>query len=162
MRYSDLIITECYNGPGWGDTFSLQGCHKHCKGCFNPETWDFLKGKEFTPIILEKLIENMSFPYITRLSIQGGEPLCLENISLTYLVCKAVKEKYPNKKIYIWTGYLIEDLLKIDNKELQEILSGKYADVLIDGPFIEEQKDLTLFMRGSKNQRIIELPFKQY
>lgn len=157
MKYASLITSECYNGPGWGATFALQGCPHHCTGCFNPETWDFSGGKEFTPEILNEISIALSPDYITRLSIQGGEPLCQENLFLTALVCEQVRAKYPNKKIYLWTGYTKEELETSCDPKMKRILDGSYVDVLIDGPFIQAEKDTTLFMRGSKNQRIIEL-----
>lgn len=157
MKYASLITSECYNGPGWGATFALQGCPHHCPGCFNPETWDFSGGKEFTPEILNEISIALSPDYITRLSIQGGEPLCRENLFLTALVCEQVRAKYPNKKIYLWTGYTKEELETSCDPKMKRILDGSYVDVLIDGPFVQAEKDTTLFMRGSKNQRIIEL-----
>ena len=157
MKYASSITSECYNGPGWGATFALQGCPHHCPGCFNPETWDFSGGKEFTPDVLNEITQALSPDYITRLSIQGGEPLCQENLFLTSLVCETVRNKYPNIKIYIWTGYTLDELKESCDPKMKRILDGSYADVLIDGPFIEAEKDVSLFMRGSKNQNIIHL-----
>lgn len=157
MKYASLITSECYNGPGWGATFALQGCPHHCPGCFNPETWDFSSGKEFTPDVLNEITQALSPDYITRFSIQGGEPLCQENLFLTSLVCETVRNKYPNIKIYIWTGYTLNELKENCDPKMKRILDGSYADVLIDGPFVEAEKDISLFMRGSKNQNIIHL-----
>lgn len=157
MRYADMILDECYNGPHWGCTFAVQGCHKCCPGCFNPETWDFDGGKEFNSDVLYDLIKALSKPYIKRLSIQGGEPLCKENLFITCLICDTIRRKYPDIKIYIWTGYTKEELEETTDPKIKKILDGTYADYLIDGPFIEAEKDLSLFMRGSKNQRIIKL-----
>ena len=157
MKYASVITSECYNGPGWGATFALQGCPHCCPGCFNPETWDFSGGKEFTPETLNEISNALSPDYITRLSIQGGEPLCRENLFLTTLVCDMARSKHPEVKIYIWTGYTKEELEQSCDPKMSRILDGTYADVLIDGPFIQAEKDTTLFMRGSKNQRIIEL-----
>lgn len=157
MKYASLITSECYNGPGWGATFALQGCPHHCPGCFNPETWDFSGGKEFTPDMLGEIAKALSPEYITRFSIQGGEPLCRENIFLTCLVCDMVRTKYPDIKIYLWTGYTLDELKLETDPKMKRILDGTYVDVLIDGRFIEAEKDTTLFMRGSKNQNIIHL-----
>lgn len=157
MKYAELITTECYNGPGWGATFALQGCPHRCPGCFNPETWDFNGGKEFTPDTLEEIHKAMSREFITRFSVQGGEPLCQENLFLTTLICDTIRNKYPNVKIYIWTGYTKEELECSSDPKMKRFLNGTYCDVLIDGPFIEAQKDSSLFMRGSTNQNIIEL-----
>lgn len=157
MKYANLITSECYNGPGWGATFALQGCPHHCSGCFNPETWDFSGGKEFTPEVLGEITQALAPEYITRFSIQGGEPLAPENIFLTSLVCEHVRSKYPNIKIYLWTGYTFDELKDSSDSKMKHILDGSYVDVLIDGPFIESEKDVSLFMRGSKNQNIIYL-----
>lgn len=157
MKYANLITSECYNGPGWGATFALQGCPHHCPGCFNPETWDFSGGKEFTPEVLGEITQALAPEYITRFSIQGGEPLAPENIFLTSLVCEHVRSKYPDIKIYLWTGYTFDELKDSSDSKMKRILDGSYVDILIDGPFIESEKDVSLFMRGSKNQNIIYL-----
>ena len=160
MKYAGLIKNDVANAPGICVSFYVQGCPHHCVGCFNPETWGFDGGKEFTPETLNEIIAGLTANGVKRnLCILGGEPLCNENAFLTLLVIREVKAKLPDTKIYIWTGYLFEDLMKSSNPYIKEILN--LADVLIDGPFIQEQKDLTLHMRGSKNQRIIELDFQK-
>lgn len=127
-----------------------------CHGCHNPETWDFDGGKEFTPKVLEEIVEALTANNITRsLCIMGGEPLCEENLFLTNLVISHIREKVPGVKVYVWTGFLYENLLKKSNPLLQKIL--ELTDVLIDGPYIEELRDITLPMRGSSNQRVINL-----
>ena len=127
-----------------------------CHGCHNPETWDFNGGKEFTPQVLDTIVEALTANGITRsLAIMGGEPLCEENLFMTLLVISHVREKLPWVKIYVWTGFYYENLLKNSNPHLQKILEG--VNVLIDGPYIESLRDITLPMRGSSNQRIIEL-----
>lgn len=156
MRYSGLIRNDLAAAPGISVTFFTQGCPHKCKGCHNPETWDFNGGKEFTPKVLDEIYEALYANGIERsFCVMGGEPLCEENTFLTLLVVKAVKEKCPNVKIYIWTGYYYEDLIKIGNNHILQILS--LADYLIDGPYVEAKKDLTLKMRGSSNQNIIDL-----
>lgn len=141
--------------PGLCVSFFTQGCPHHCKGCHNPETWSFTGGKEFTQDTLHEILEALDANGISRsLCIMGGEPLCEENVFLTNLVISYVKDKRPQTKIYVWTGYTYEELLKMDNTKVFQCL--KNTDVLIDGPYIEEQRDVTLLMRGSTNQRIIE------
>ncbi len=158
MKYADIILNDVANAPGVCVSFYVQGCPHHCPGCFNPGTWDFEGGKEFTNETLETIINGLTANGIQRsLAILGGEPMCDENIFLTLLVIKEAKRKVPNVKVYIWTGYILEDLLKSSNPHVLEVLQS--ADVLIDGPFIQEQRDITLKMRGSKNQRVIELDF---
>ena len=156
MKYAGLIRNDFSAAPGVSTTFFVQGCPFHCEGCHNKDTWDFGGGKEFTPQTLDDIINALTANNISRnLCIMGGEPLCQENQFLTHLIIKTVKEQLPKTKIYIWTGYLYEDLLKNPNPHLEEILS--LSDVLIDGPYIASLRDITLQMRGSSNQRIIEL-----
>lgn len=127
-----------------------------CPGCHNPETWNFEGGKEFTYDTLNEILTALTANNIKRnLCIMGGEPLCPENEFLTLLIVKTVREKYPEVKIYIWTGYYYEELLKQTSSHLAQILEK--ADVLVDGPYIEAKRDLTLKMRGSSNQSIINL-----
>lgn len=158
MRYSGLIKNDVAAAPGVSVTFFTQGCPHHCKHCFNPETWDYNGGKEFTNETLEEIITALEKNNIQRnLCLMGGEPLCPENAFQTLLIINTVKQKIPNTKIYIWTGYLLEDLLEENRIYIKEILQK--ADVLIDGPYIHEERDITLQMRGSKNQRILKLDF---
>ena len=159
MRYAGLNKNDFTAAPGVSVSFFTQGCPFHCPGCHNPETWCFDGGKEFTPQVLDEIIEALTANGISRsLAVMGGEPLCEENEFLTLLVISQVKEKLPETKIYVWTGFLYEDLLKNSSPHLQKILSE--IDVLIDGPYIESLRDITLPMRGSSNQRIINLTNK--
>lgn len=159
MQYSGLILNDIAAAPGLCVSFFTQGCPHRCKGCHNPDTWSFEGGKEFTSKTLSDIISGLTANGIQRnLCIMGGEPLCDENAFLTYLVIKEVKEKVPEAKIYIWSGYLYEDLKNYSHPKAKECLS--LADVLIDGPYIEEERDITLPMRGSRNQRVIDLKKK--
>lgn len=159
MRYSGIIKNDLAAAPGVSLTFFTQGCPHHCPGCHNPNSWSFDGGEEFTPDTLQEIIEGLHENNINRpLCIMGGEPLCQENLFLVALIIKEVKEKFPDTPIYIWTGYLYEDLLKNDNVRLKYILER--TDYLIDGPYIESLRDLTLPMRGSSNQRIFDLTNK--
>lgn len=127
-----------------------------CKGCHNPETWDFDGGKDFTPQVLNEIVAALTANGINRsFCLMGGEPLCDENLELAALVLSHIREKVPGTKVYIWTGFIYENLLKKQSPELQKIL--EMADVLVDGPYIEELRDITLPLRGSSNQRIINL-----
>lgn len=156
MKYAGLLKNDFSAAPGVSTTIYLQGCPHRCEGCHNPETWDFDGGKEFTQQTLDNIIKSLNDNNISRnLCIMGGEPLCPENEFLTLLIIKTIKEQLPDVKVYIWTGYLYEDLLKINNNHLADIL--KLTDVLIDGPYVQELRDISLFMRGSSNQRIIYL-----
>lgn len=159
MKYAGIIKNDMSAAPGVSVSFFTQGCPHRCRGCHNPETWDFEKGKEFTNDTLNEIISALSANGIERsLAVMGGEPLCQDNTFLTYLVIKTVKEKLPNTKVYIWTGYYYEDLLKLHDPRVAQIL--ELTDVLIDGPYVEALRDITLPMRGSSNQSIIDLTKK--
>lgn len=159
MKYAGIIKNDMSAAPGISLSFFTQGCPHRCKGCQNPETWDFNGGKEFTPGTLNEIISGLTANGIQRnLCVMGGEPLCDENAFLTYLVVKEVKEKVPEAKIYIWSGYTYEQLQRASHPQVQNTL--ELADYLIDGPYIEEERDITLVMRGSRNQKIIDLSKK--
>jgi anaerobic ribonucleoside-triphosphate reductase activating protein len=160
MKYSGLIRNDLAAAPGISVSFFVQGCPHKCKGCHNPETWDFNGGKEFTQAVLDEIIEALRANDIERsFCVMGGEPLCEENIFLVYLVLQYVKQHLPDTKIYIWTGYYYDELLKRSEPKLHLIL--EMADYLIDGPYVESMRDLSLQMRGSSNQSIIELKGKE-
>ncbi len=152
-RYSAIVPNDVVNGEGVCVSFFVQGCPHHCKGCFNPETWDFKGGQLYTDHIKWEIIKDIGANGLTRnFSILGGEPLDEHNLDMVDEVVTAVRQAYPNIKIFLWTGYTIESLSGCFDQKLGRILNT--IDVLIDGPFIEEQKDLSLKLRGSKNQRI--------
>ena len=156
MRYSCLKKNDIVNGEDVCVSFWVQGCPLRCPGCHNTSIWDFDGGKEFTPQTLEEIISAISANGIQRnFSVLGGEPLCDENLFLTTLVIQEVRKAYPNIKIFVWTGYTYEDLIKKNNPHLNYIFDN--IDYLIDGPDIESLRDITLHLRGSSNQRIINL-----
>ena len=162
MRYAGLIKNDTAAAPGICVTFFVQGCPLRCPGCHNPESWDFDGGKEFTPEVLDEIISGLTANNINRtLCIMGGEPLCPENLFLTTLIIKEVRQRKPDTKIYLWTGYLYEDLLTKEDNKINYILNN--INVLIDGPYIQECRDITQPMRCSTNQRIIDLTkFKNF
>ena len=156
MRYAGLIKDDFTAAPGVCVSVFVQGCPHRCPGCFNPETWDFEGGQELSNDFLEDIVKKLHANNINRrLCIMGGEPLCQENLFLTLLILKTVKEQSPNTELAVWTGYKYEELLKSHNAHLTQIL--ELIDILVDGPFILEQKDTSLAMRGSRNQRIIDI-----
>lgn len=156
MQYAGVIRNDVAAAPGVCYTFFVQGCDRHCPGCHNPETWDFEGGKEFTMATINKVIEGIKANGIQRdFCVMGGEPLADQNLFLTYLMVTAVREEYPDIKIYLWTGYTYEELMERHNHRLDDILAT--IDVIIDGPYIEKERDISLFMRGSRNQRVINL-----
>lgn len=149
MRYNVIRKMDISNGPGVRVAIFMQGCEFHCKNCFNPETWDFNGGKEFTNETIDKVLDLCGKDYVVGLSILGGEPMHPNNIEATKRLAKAFKEKYPNKNIWAWSGFRFEDL---KDKEALE-----YIDVLVDGQYEDELHDPTLKWRGSSNQRVIDV-----
>ncbi len=150
MRYNKIRKMDISNGPGVRVSVFMQGCAFHCKNCFNPETWDFKQGKEFTDEIIDKVLELASKDFIVGLSILGGEPMHPNNIEGTTKLAKLFKEKYPNKTIWCWSGFLFDRDLK--DKEVM-----KYIDVLVDGQYQDELHDFRLKWCGSSNQRVIDV-----
>lgn len=176
MRYAAIRKFDVTNGPGNGVSLFVQGCHFHCYQCFNPETWDFNGGKEWTEDIENKFIELVKRPYITRVSILGGEPLADENVADVSELVSRIKTE-TNKKIWLYTGYTWEYLIK-ENRLMQNYTLDSFVDsdnerqywkylqrhsiislidVLVDGQFIDELKDMNLPFRGSSNQRLIDV-----
>lgn len=156
MRIAKIKPNDIANGEGITTSVWTQGCPHHCKGCFNKETWSFSGGREFTKEDREEVLKMLDLNGIKRnLSILGGEPLCPENIDGVLSLCDYIKTNRPETKIYIWTGYLIEYLI-----EKYGVNIFKNIDVLIDGKFEEENKNITLKLRGSSNQRIINVSEK--
>ena len=156
MKYAGMIKNDIAAGEGVNVSFFVQGCPIHCPGCHNPQAQDFNGGKEFTMDTLNDILYSIGENGIQRnLSIMGGEPLCKENLFLVNLIVSNVLEKYPTIKIYIWTGYTYEELIGRNDEVLNKLLDK--IDYLIDGPFMIEERDITLAMRGSRNQRILNM-----
>lgn len=150
MNYAKIIKNDITNGDGVCVSFWVQGCEIRCPGCHNSSIWGFNGGKPYTNSTVQEIIEAISTNGIIRnFSVLGGEPLAEHNIPMTLDIITKVREAYPNIKIYLWTGYELE---KVINKNTIPIL--KQIDFLIDGPYIEAQRDITLHLRGSKNQKI--------
>ena len=151
MRYNLIRKMDISNGPGVRVAIFLQGCEFHCKNCFNPETWDFNGGKEeFTDDTIKEVLDLCKEDHIKGLSILGGEPMHPKNIEGTTKLAKAFKERYPNKTLWVWSGFLFDKDLKD-----KEVL--KYVDILVDGQYVDELHDFTLKWRGSSNQRVIDV-----
>ena len=152
MHIADLIKNDTVNGEGICVSLWVQGCPPHCKGCHNSEQSDFNGGEyKNNDILLEEIYDAISANGIQRnFSILGGEPLAPQNINDTYYILWKVKQRYPSIKTFVWTGYTLEQLKKMYKDTLLE-----NVDVLIDGPFIKAERDITLKFRGSKNQRIL-------
>lgn len=171
MRYNQIRECDIANGEGIGVALFVQGCRFHCQNCFNHDTWDFNGGKEWTQETEDKLIELANRPYIKRLSILGGEPLADENLDGVLHLVNRFRLLFPNKSIWLYSGYTWEEcqpfseegLLKGSNfaPNLQKILYKRQqiitlCDVMVDGRYIDSQRDITLKWRGSKNQRVID------
>lgn len=149
MYYSKIIPTDIANGPGWRVSLFVSGCRRGCKGCFNKEAWSFTYGKEFTRETVAELDTLLDNPNVRGLSILGGDPFEPENREPVEKLCDYMRRFHPEKDIWVWTGFKYEDIK--DSPILYDI------DVLVDGPFVEELKDLRLPYCGSSNQRVIDI-----
>lgn len=160
MHYGQIKKFDIANGLGVRVSLFVSGCLNHCKNCFQPETWDFNYGRNFSQETIDEILEALAPKYIQGLTVLGGEPFELENQPEVLNLVKQVKEKLPEKNIWCFTGYVLDqDLLEFGKRHgeyTDELLS--YIDVLVDGPFIEEEKNISLHFRGSENQRVIDLP----
>lgn len=170
MRYASIRSLDISNGEGVGVSLFVQGCPFHCKNCFNSETWDFNGGKEWTEKTKNKFMELINRPYIKRVSFLGGECLADQNLDEVLKLVKQIRISYPEKSIWLYTGYNF-NLLNSKYNEYKytpfaanadewltrwEIISN--VDILVDGEYIDEKRDITLKWRGSKNQRVISIP----
>ena len=153
MNYAEIKKVDIANGPGVRVSLFVSGCRNHCKGCFNPETWDFDYGRPFTRATEDEIIKALRPLWIQGLSILGGEPAEEENTAILIPFLKRVRAVLPNKDIWLYSGYTYDSLRD------KEILT--LVDVLVDGPFLLELKDAGLAFRGSRNQRIIDLREKE-
>ena len=150
MKYNLIRKMDISNGPGVRVSIFMQGCTFHCKNCFNTETWDFNNGIEFNDDTINEVLDLCQKDHIKGLSILGGEPMHPNNEEGTAKLAKAFKEKYPNKSVWMWSGYKFDEGLK-DKEAL------KYVDVLVDGTYTDELRNPTLKWKGSSNQRVIDV-----
>ncbi len=187
IRYAQIRSLDLSNGEGVGVALFVQGCHFHCENCFNPETWDFDGGKEWTEEVKNKFLELANKSYIKRISILGGEPLAKENLNDVLDLVNEFRLSSPHKSIWLYTGYTIStckylddiiftfhpsyyhpnplngEYIKVDDKayfikqDRKQVEIVKNIDVLIDGQYIESQRDISLPYRGSSNQRLIDI-----
>lgn len=160
MNYATIKNCDIANGPGVRVSLFVSGCTHRCKGCFNEVAWDFDYGEPFTQETVDEILKLLEPPYIRGLTILGGEPFEPVNQAAIVELLRQVKEKYPEKSIWAFTGYLLDkDILakRLGPWEVTEEYL-QYLDVLVDGPFEEERKNLSLRFRGSDNQRLIDVP----
>lgn len=160
MQYAGLIKNDVSAGSGVCVSFFVQGCPIHCPECHNPESWAFDGGTLLTEEAVKEALDAIKANGITRnFCIFGGEPLCKENLPLTHFLVKQVRQMYPEIKIYLWTGYPWKNIQVVKNTKIQEIMN--LADYMITEPFKVEERDITLPMRGSRNQKVIDLKTRQ-
>lgn len=148
-NYIRIDKVDSANGPGVRTVLWLAGCNHHCPYCHNPETWDPKTGQPFTEDTMKELLSYVSQSFVEGLTLSGGDPLFPANRETVFYIVKQIKEKFPEKNIWLWTGYLWEDV-----KDLELL---KYIDVLVDGPFLISEKDIRLPYSGSRNQRVIDV-----
>lgn len=146
MNYHKITKNDIANGEGVGVVLWVSGCRMNCQGCHNPQTWKFESGVPFTDKSMNELIQAINKSYISHFTLSGGHPLEPENIDKCTEICKQIKTQFPDKTIWLYTGNLFE--------EVKDLLIMQYADVVVDGKFIVEQKDISLPWRGSANQRV--------
>ena len=153
MNYEKVDKCSVSNGAGVRTVLWVSGCDVHCHNCHNPQTWDFNSGIPFTDDTMQEILYDLSKPYIKGLTISGGHPLDPRNAPKVLEIVKRVKMVFPNKDIWIYSGYVWENIIK--DETLREIL--KYSDVLVDGAYVDELRDISLPFKGSSNQRIIDV-----
>ncbi len=160
MNYGAIKKTDVANGPGVRVSLFVSGCTHHCKGCFNQETWDFHYGKIFSKEVQEELLRLLSPGFITGLTVLGGEPFEPSNQRVLLPFLKKVKNHFPDKDIWCYTGYILEQELWKESRARCEVTDEMLSliDVLVDGEFVQEKKNLSLLFRGSENQRLIDVP----
>lgn len=160
MNYSDIKYCDIANGVGVRTSLFVSGCRNHCPGCFNTGTWSFAVGQPFGEETERLIIESLEPSYIAGLSLLGGEPMEPENQEALLPFLRRVRERLPQKTIWLYTGFVWEDLVEGPSRactlQTRELLG--LLDVVVDGPFVLEQKDISLRFRGSSNQRIIDVP----
>ena len=159
MNYATIKKMDIANGPGVRVSLFVSGCRHHCKGCFNEEAWDFNYGTEFTEETINEILDALKPNYITGLSLLGGEPFEKENQAALVELTNRVREVYPDKTIWAYSGFLFDKQIRDKMCTMWEETPAllKNVDILVDGKFEEENKDPKLFFRGSSNQRIIDV-----
>ena len=159
MNYADIKQYDVANGLGVRVSLFVSGCTHHCKNCFNPETWDFNYGNPFTEAEIRQILNYLRPDYVEGLTLLGGEPFEPSNQESLLPLLRQVKEEYPEKNIWCYTGYLFDSQILGEMCQKSEVTKEmlSYIDILVDGPFVEEKKNLKLRFRGSENQRIIDV-----
>ena len=160
MYYGELKKCDIANGAGVRVTLFVSGCTNHCPGCFQPQTWDFTYGQPYTTDTQREIIDELQKPYVRGLTVLGGEPFEPENQRQLVKLLRQVKENYPEKDVWVFSGFTLDgELLREGSHPRCEVTDEMlgYIDVLVDGRFVEELKDISLQFRGSRNQRVIDM-----
>ena len=162
MNYANIKKYDIADGPGVRVSLFVSGCRHHCKGCFNSEAWDFEYGRPYTAETEAEILEALKPGYIAGLTLLGGEPFEPENQAELVKLLRKVRETYPEKSIWSYTGFVYDKDLVPGGRAYTDVTDEmlSYLDVLVDGPFVEELKDITLQFRGSSNQRILNMDKK--
>ena len=160
MNYAEIKICDIANGVGVRTSLFVSGCRHHCPGCFNPEAQDFSYGKPFTREIEDEIIQSLSPAYVQGLTLLGGEPMEPENQQVLLPFLRRVREAYPHKSIWLYSGFTWEQLAQGPSRGCTDVTPELLGllDVLVDGPFVLEKKNISLRFRGSENQRLIDMP----
>lgn len=160
MNYGNIKYCDIADGEGVRTTLFVSGCTHHCKGCFQPETWDFAYGEEFTGAVMEEILRSLEPAYVDGLTLLGGEPFEPDNQRALAPFLERVKARFPEKTIWSYTGDVYEDLVDPASARHTEVTDRMLAciDVLVDGPYVQELHDISARFRGSSNQRIINVP----
>ena len=149
MNYIKITKVDIANGPGCRTVLWVSGCNHECKGCHNPQTWDCNAGKEFNDNTMQELLDSLEPDYIAGLTFSGGDPLHPNNRDAVMKIAEKVRQQYPQKSIWLWTGFLWE--------EIKNIYGLNNIDVIVDGPYIEAQRNISLPYSGSMNQRVLDV-----
>ena len=167
MRIIDITTCSVADGLGFRLVIWCAGCEHHCEGCHNPESWDCNAGHKLTDKDLDTIFDQLEFDYIKGITFSGGDPLHPQNVEQVYRLCRVIKENYPDKTIWIYTGYKFEDIyyepgcfMTQDCNPARDLRNEvlKYIDVLVDGEFVHDRRNVTIAFRGSDNQRLIDVP----
>ncbi len=161
MNYATIKYFDIANGPGVRTTLFVSGCRVHCPGCFNEVAWDFCAGEAFTGEVAQRIWASMEAPWVEGLTVLGGEPFEPENQEALRPFLEETRRRYPAKSIWCFTGYLLDrDILPVSGRKRTQDTDAMLAclDVLVDGPFLQAEHDISLRFRGSANQRIIDVP----
>lgn len=157
MNYLKISCADVANGPGVRCVLWVSGCRMNCVGCHSPDTHDFTAGQRFGYAALNEIRDILSKPYIAGITLSGGHPLESENLAEIYMLCRTIRSEFPNKTIWLYTGYTLRPDQIIDEPQSTLAKVIQMCDVVVDGPYVAAERDITLKFRGSRNQRLIDI-----